>query len=109
MATAMSTGMQFFVLRVASNKEDRVREALMRKVKIEGLEALMTSVAVRHAGEAPDRAAYERFAAAAAAATCGERSRIVENWKRPGKPAPGPMETSFLSALKARLAAVDSS
>ena len=30
--------MQFFVLRVASNKEDRVREALQRKVKIEGLE-----------------------------------------------------------------------
>ena len=30
--------MQFFVLRVASNKEDRVREALVRKVKIEGLE-----------------------------------------------------------------------
>src|SRR5580765_4043385 len=31
--------MQFFVLRVASNKEDRVREKLARKVKIEGLEA----------------------------------------------------------------------
>ncbi|MDB5296605.1 MAG: nusG [Phycisphaerales bacterium] len=31
--------MQFFVLRVASNKEDRVRDALDRKVKIEGLEA----------------------------------------------------------------------
>lgn len=30
--------MQFFVLRVASNKEDRVRDALERKVKIEGLE-----------------------------------------------------------------------
>src|SRR5918911_2526118 len=30
--------MQFFVLRVASNKEDRVREKLARKVKIEGLE-----------------------------------------------------------------------
>ncbi len=30
--------MQFFVLRVASNKEDRVQEALLRKVKIEGLE-----------------------------------------------------------------------
>jgi transcriptional antiterminator NusG len=28
--------MNFFVLRVASNKEDRVREALDRKVKIEG-------------------------------------------------------------------------
>jgi len=32
------TFMQFFVLRVASNKEDRVRESLARKVKIEGLE-----------------------------------------------------------------------
>jgi transcription termination/antitermination protein NusG len=31
--------MQFFVLRVASNKEDQVREKLSRKVKIEGLEA----------------------------------------------------------------------
>ena len=30
--------MRFFTLRVASNKEDRVREALQRKVKIEGLE-----------------------------------------------------------------------
>src|SRR5918996_932212 len=30
--------MQFFVLRVASNKEDTVREKLARKVKIEGLE-----------------------------------------------------------------------
>jgi transcription termination/antitermination protein NusG len=30
--------MQFFVLRVASNKEDRVRESLARKVKIEALE-----------------------------------------------------------------------
>jgi transcription termination/antitermination protein NusG len=31
--------MQFFVLRVASNKEDQVREKLARKVKIEGLES----------------------------------------------------------------------
>ena len=31
--------MNFFVLRVASNKEDQVREKLARKVKIEGLEA----------------------------------------------------------------------
>src|SRR5678816_3247764 len=46
MATAMSTGMQFFVLRVASNKEDRVREALMRKVKIEGLEAVVGRILV---------------------------------------------------------------
>ena len=30
--------MQFFVLRVASNKEDQVRETLARKVKIEALE-----------------------------------------------------------------------
>ncbi len=31
-------GMQWYVLRVASNKEEYVREALERKVKIEGLE-----------------------------------------------------------------------
>lgn len=30
--------MQFFVLRVASNKEDNVKDKLLRKVKIEGLE-----------------------------------------------------------------------
>lgn len=30
--------MLFYVLRVASNKEDKVRESLVRKVKIEGLE-----------------------------------------------------------------------
>ncbi len=45
MATT-TTGMQFFVLRVASNKEDRVREALMRKVKIEGLEAVVGRILV---------------------------------------------------------------
>jgi len=33
-----SSKMNFFVLRVASNKEDQVREKLARKVKIEGLE-----------------------------------------------------------------------
>ncbi len=31
-------GMQWYVLRVASNKEDQVQEALERKVKIEGLD-----------------------------------------------------------------------
>src|SRR6478752_6451161 len=38
--------MQFFVLRVASNKEDRVREALARKVKIEGLEEHVARILV---------------------------------------------------------------
>ena len=38
--------MQFFVLRVASNKEDRVREALTRKVKIEALEAQVGRILV---------------------------------------------------------------
>ena len=38
--------MQFFVLRVASNKEDRVRDALLRKIKIEGVEAVMNRVLV---------------------------------------------------------------
>jgi transcriptional antiterminator NusG len=45
--------MQFFVLRVASNKEDQVREKLARKVKIEGLEdrvgrILVPTERVRH-------------------------------------------------------------
>lgn len=34
----VSPGMLWYVLRVASNKEDRVRDGLERKVKIEGLE-----------------------------------------------------------------------
>jgi transcription termination/antitermination protein NusG len=38
--------MQFFVLRVASNKEDRVRETLARKVKIEGLESIVGRILV---------------------------------------------------------------
>jgi transcriptional antiterminator NusG len=38
--------MQFFVLRVASNKEDRVRDALARKVKIEALESQIGRVLV---------------------------------------------------------------
>jgi transcription termination/antitermination protein NusG len=43
---AIEQTMQFFVLRVASNKEDRVREALVRKVKIEGLESQVGRVLV---------------------------------------------------------------
>ena len=46
MATGTTTGMQFFVLRVASNKEDRVKEALARKVKIEGLENVVGRILV---------------------------------------------------------------
>ena len=38
--------MQFFVLRVASNKEDRVREALLRKVKIEALDSVVGRIEV---------------------------------------------------------------
>lgn len=38
LAAATATGMKWYVLRVASNKEEQVREALERKVKIEGLE-----------------------------------------------------------------------
>src|SRR5271155_5270101 len=38
--------MQFFVLRVASNKEDRVRESLARKVKIEALESQVARILV---------------------------------------------------------------
>lgn len=39
-------GMKWYVLRVASNKEDQVREALARKVKIEGLESRVGRVLV---------------------------------------------------------------
>ena len=46
MATGTTTGMQFFVLRVASNKEDRVKDALQRKVKIEGLESVVGRILV---------------------------------------------------------------
>lgn len=38
--------MQFFVLRVASNKEDQVREKLARKVKIEGVESTVGRILV---------------------------------------------------------------
>ena len=38
--------MQFFVLRVASNKEDRVRDALNRKIKIEAVEDTIGRVLV---------------------------------------------------------------
>ena len=44
--TNKNTAMQFFVLRVASNKEDQVREKLVRKVKIEGLEEKVGRVLV---------------------------------------------------------------
>src|SRR5207247_4237253 len=46
MTNPSATTMQFFVLRVASNKEDRVREALMRKVKIEGVEDVVGRILV---------------------------------------------------------------
>ena len=36
--TVSQPGMSWYVLRVASNKEEQVRETLVRKVKIEGLE-----------------------------------------------------------------------
>ena len=38
--------MNFFVLRVASNKEDRVKDALQRKVKIEGVETTVGRILV---------------------------------------------------------------
>ena len=38
--------MQFFVLRVASNKEDQVQQKLSRKVKIEGLEEYVGRILV---------------------------------------------------------------
>ncbi|MBI1337684.1 MAG: transcription termination/antitermination factor NusG [Phycisphaera sp.] len=39
-------GMSWFVLRVASNKEDYVKETLLRKIKIEGFEHLVNRILV---------------------------------------------------------------
>lgn len=41
-----ATGMRWYVLRVASNKEEQVCEALQRKVKIEGLDARIGRILV---------------------------------------------------------------
>jgi transcriptional antiterminator NusG len=40
----VTPGMDWFVLRVASNKEDSVRQTLVRKIKIEGLEELVSRI-----------------------------------------------------------------
>lgn len=45
-AGVASDNMQWFVLRVASNKEDQVRETLERKIVIEGLESIVGRVLV---------------------------------------------------------------
>jgi transcriptional antiterminator NusG len=45
-STAAAPGMKWYVLRVASNKEDQVCEALLRKVKIEGLEGRVGRILV---------------------------------------------------------------
>ena len=42
----VTPGMQWFVLRVASNKEDSVRETLLRKIKIEGFTHLVNRILV---------------------------------------------------------------
>ncbi len=42
----VTQGMNWFVLRVASNKEDSVRETLLRKIKIEGYEYLVNRILV---------------------------------------------------------------
>ena len=42
----VTPGMNWFVLRVASNKEDSVRETLLRKIKIEGFEHLVKRILV---------------------------------------------------------------
>lgn len=42
----VTPGMNWFVLRVASNKEDSVRETLLRKIKIEGYEHLVNRILV---------------------------------------------------------------
>ena len=41
-----SAGMDWFVLRVASNKENSVRDTLLRKVQIEGMEHLVSRILV---------------------------------------------------------------
>lgn len=45
-ASAVAAGMRFYVLRVASNREERVREALERKIKIEGLDDRVARILV---------------------------------------------------------------
>lgn len=45
-STTTASGMKWYVLRVASNKEDQVCEALLRKVKIEGLEDRVARILV---------------------------------------------------------------
>ena len=45
-APATAPGMQWYVLRVASNKEEQVRGALERKVKIEGMEGRVGRILV---------------------------------------------------------------
>ncbi len=42
----VTEGMNWFVLRVASNKEDYVRETLLRKIEIEGLRRLVNRILV---------------------------------------------------------------
>lgn len=42
----VTPGMNWFVLRVASNKEDSVRQTLLRKIKIEGYEHLVKRILV---------------------------------------------------------------
>ena len=42
----VTPGMNWFVLRVASNKEDSVRQTLLRKIKIEGFEHLVNRILV---------------------------------------------------------------
>lgn len=42
----ITPGMNWFVLRVASNKEDSVRETLLRKIKIEGYTHLVNRILV---------------------------------------------------------------
>ena len=45
-STLARSGLKWYVLRVASNKEEAVRDALIRKVKIEGLEQRVARILV---------------------------------------------------------------
>ena len=45
-SSTAAPGMKWYVLRVASNKEEQVRDTLTRKVKIEGLEPSIARILV---------------------------------------------------------------
>jgi transcriptional antiterminator NusG len=57
----LTPGMNWFVLRVASNKEDSVRQTLLRKIKIEGFEHLVNRILVPTEKEKTIKAGKQRI------------------------------------------------